>query len=390
MNRIIHIPRIIIFLLSLLLTTGCSNDINEVQNLNFATAIGVDFKDNKYHIYIQMLGLSSVAKTEDATNAPPQVYLSETIGETFIDAFFKAYRTSQERIIWAHVTAIVLSESALNKGIENIYDGLTRYYEFRPTPWVFGTLEPIADILSANGFFNQSSLNTILHSPQSSYEQGSWVRPIRLNKFARELLEPVQTTYIPTLKINRKQWKKNKEAESKLEINGAFFLKNKEYKGFFELNDIKGIRWIASETERASILVPSKENPEFLSVFEEQYVKIIPIKVNGRYKYDVVFFAKGYISNRLKNNVLNVNHMQNFVKDSIISQIKDFYQLGLDKNIDFLNLEYQLYRKHNSKWKQMTKKNEPFLEEDSINDFKAYISLQHSGSFKKQKIKIDD
>ncbi|WP_419393850.1 Ger(x)C family spore germination protein [Cytobacillus praedii] len=390
MKNIIFKSRFLFLLPSLLLISGCSNDINEVQNLNFGTAIGVDFKDDKFHIYIQMLGLNSIAKTEGGDTPPPQVYISETIGETFIDAFFKAYRTSQERIIWAHVTAIVLSESALNKGIENIYDGITRYYEFRPTPWVFGTLEPIDDILSANGFFNQSSLNTILHSPQSSYEQGSWVRPLKLNKFARELLEPAQTTYIPTLTINKKQWKKNKEFEPKLAINGAFFLKNSEYKGFFKLNDIKGIRWIASESKRVPILVPSKEKPEFLAVFEEKHIKIIPINVNGKFKYDIVFFANGYISNRLKNNVLNVNHMQNFVKDSIISQIKDFYQLGLDKNIDFLNLEYQLYRKHNSKWKQMTKKNEPFLEEDSINDFKAYISLQHSGSFKKQKIKIDD
>ncbi|KOP82936.1 Ger(x)C family spore germination protein [Cytobacillus solani] len=390
MKNMLFKLRILFLLPSLLLISGCNNDINEVQNLNFGTAIGVDFKDDKFHIYIQMLGLSSVAKLEDGTNVPPQVYISETIGETFIDAFFKAYRTSQERIIWAHVTAIVLSESALNKGIENIYDGLTRYYEFRSTPWVFGTLEPIDNILSTNGFFNQSSLNTILHSPQSSYEQSSWIRPIKLNKFARELLEPVQTTYIPTLTINKKQWKKNKGVEPKLAINGAFFLNNKEYKGFFELNDIKGIRWIASESKRVPILVPSKEKPEFLAVFEEKYVKIIPINVNGKYKYDVVFFANGYISNRLKNNVLNVKHMQNLVKDNIITQIKDFYQLGLDKNIDFLNIEHQLYRKHNREWKQMKKNNEPFLEEDIINDFKAYISLQHSGSFKKQKIVIHD
>ena len=78
-----------------------------------------------------MLGLSSVAKNESGKKAPVEVYVSETKGKTFIDGFFKAYYTSQERFIWAHVTAIVLSENVLKTGVSNVFDGLTRYYEFQ-------------------------------------------------------------------------------------------------------------------------------------------------------------------------------------------------------------------------------------------------------------------
>ncbi|MEW9052399.1 MAG: hypothetical protein AB2392_14665 [Neobacillus sp.] len=74
----------------LLLVTACDHDIGEIENQNFATAIGVDYRDGKYFVYIQMLGLSSVAKSEGGNKEPPEIYVSETSGATFIDAFFKA------------------------------------------------------------------------------------------------------------------------------------------------------------------------------------------------------------------------------------------------------------------------------------------------------------
>lgn len=138
-------------------------------------------------------------------------------------------------MLWANVTAIVLSENVLNKGLGSVFDGLTRYYEFRPTPWVFGTKAPMVDILSTTGFFNQSSLDTILHSPESSYEQSSTLKPVKLNQFAREFFDPGRTTYIPSLTVNDTQWKKNKKSEAKLAIDGDFFYIAASIKVIFRL-----------------------------------------------------------------------------------------------------------------------------------------------------------
>lgn len=118
--------RSIILLICLRFLTACQYDIGEIENQNFATAIGVDYRHGKYYVYIQMIGLSAVAKSEGSQKAPPEVYVSVTSGKTFIDGFFKAYATSQERFLWANVTAIVLSENLLKKGLGNVFDGLTR------------------------------------------------------------------------------------------------------------------------------------------------------------------------------------------------------------------------------------------------------------------------
>lgn len=389
MKRITMIACSINLVLCLFVLTACENDIGEIENQNFATAIGVDYRDGEYYVSIQMIGLNSIAKTEGSDKGPPQVYVSETSGKTFIDAFFNAYYTSQERFLWAHVTAVVLSENALEQGMDSIFDGLTRYYEFRPTPWIFGTKSPILDILSAIGFFDQNSLNTILHSPESSYEQRSTIRPLKLNQFEREFFDPGRTTYIPSLTIDDQQWKKNKKSEAKLAIDGAFFLHNHKYKGYFPYEKLKGMRWIAPETVRASLLLPNETRPEFIAVLEDQTVKIIPEKQDGNFRFTVLFLANAIVSNRIKNNTLNVNAMEEYVQKGIISEIRQLYRLGLEHDIDFLNFEHQLFRKYNADWKKL-KDQGTLLQEDSIKSIDAHITLEHSGSFKNRKIEIKE
>ncbi|WP_077212804.1 Ger(x)C family spore germination protein [Bacillus dakarensis] len=379
----------LIIILCLMSVTSCSSDIGEIENQNYATAIGVDFVDDEYVIYIQMIGLGSIAKSENGEKSPPKVYVSKTKGKTFIDGFFKAYHTAQERILWAHVTAIVLSQSALEQGLGNIFDGLTRYYEFRPTPWMFATKDSIEDILTASGFFQQSSLNTILHSPESSYEQSSTIKPVKLNRMAREVTEPGRTTYLPSLSVNKKQWAINSKKEPKLEINGAFYLKGQDFQGFFSWEQLKGMRWITSETQRASLLVPEGNNPEFVAVLKNQAFDIQPIKSNDNFEFKLTYLATGLISNRMKNNVINIEAMEDFTQETIIAEIRDLYQLGLKHNVDFLNLEHQLYRKHHSDWKRL-KEQETLLREDSIKGIHAAITLEHSGSFKNRKIRIGE
>ncbi|MEH7178092.1 Ger(x)C family spore germination protein [Neobacillus vireti] len=378
-----------ILVLCLLFVTACENDIGEIENQNFATAIGVDYRDGEYYVYIQMIGLSSVAKSEGGYKAPPEVYVSETRGKTFIDGFFKAYYTAQERFLWANVTAIVLSENVLKKGLGSVFDGLTRYYEFRPTPWIFGTKASMVDILSTTGFFNQTSLNTILHSPESSYEQSSTINPVKLNQFAREFFEPGRTTYIPSLTINDTQWKNNKKNEAKLAIDGAFFLSNQKYKGYFPYKNLKGMRWLTPKTKRASILLPNKNNPAFLTVLEDQLVKIYPEKLDENFRFTILYIANGIVSNRMKNNTINVDAMEEFVKKGILSEVRQLYQLGLSHDIDFLNLEHQLYRKYQSDWKKL-KDQDTLLREDSIKSIEVHITLEHSGSFKNRKITIKE
>jgi Ger(x)C family germination protein len=377
-------------MLLLIFFTSCS-DIKEVQKMSYVTAVGVDFQNNEYIGYIQLVSFQGEA-TEGGTGEP-SVWVSETKGKTFDEALSTAYNTAQERLLWAHVNTILVSEAALNEGFHHIFDVLTRYYELRLTTWIFGTNDPIKEVFSTTSFFNQSGLETILHQPQGTYEQNSTIRPIKLQKFARELYEPVLTTYLPSVSINTEDWVHNLKKDPKLEIDGAFFIKNKNFKGFYTLEELNGLRWLTPETERAGVQILDKEGePDFNIVFERNDIKIKPLKtkIQEKPKFDIRINLEGVISNRDENKITNIEKMEDSIREEIKKEILNLYQLGVEKDTDFFRLEHKLFREQHKTWKQLRAGGGKILTDDLLEEIKLDVTVKHSGALKNRTIKMED
>src|SRR5690606_16754685 len=152
-------------------------------------------------------------------------------------------------------------------------DLISRYYEYRRTPWVFGTSESIHDIFSTGGFFGESPLSSILHEPEGIYSQSSTIKPIQFHRFISYFFEPGCTTIVPTLSINKVEWKEGSEVEPKLMISGAIFLKNKVFQSNIPLKELSGLRWVQEGSKRAGISVPSDTDASLQIVFREPKVK---------------------------------------------------------------------------------------------------------------------
>ncbi|OLS33806.1 hypothetical protein BTR22_19990 [Alkalihalophilus pseudofirmus] len=373
------VKRTMILLVSVFILSGCS-DIKELQNANYATAIGVDFKEGKYESYIQMVNLDQVATTEGGGRGEPQMLVSKAVANTFEEAFFEVYQTAQQRIIWAHVTSIVLSDSALDEGFQHIFDALTRYYEFRLTPWVFGTSEPIEEVLSQTGFFAKTSLDTVMHNPMRSYEQSSKIRPIKLQRLAREMFEPSQTTYIPSLAIDQSHWEKNNEDESKLKINGAFFIQNEHFKGFYTVDQLKGLRWITSDTQRASLVVPGGSDTEYVIILKDPVPRTSAHVKEDKPSFDIGVSMRGYFTNRNENNHLLLPQITQQSIRVVEEEIRALYQLGIENNVDFLNLEHLFFRKHPKEWLTLREDGQLFIDEDSLNEITIHFNIKHTGA----------
>ena len=100
--------------IGVILLTGCW-DSKEVQSINFITAIGIDYADNQYTTYAQLIDFSSIAKQEGPTpREGSKIWIGRGTGSTLSMAINNLYQTSQQQTLWTHVKAIVLSKMLWN------------------------------------------------------------------------------------------------------------------------------------------------------------------------------------------------------------------------------------------------------------------------------------
>jgi spore germination protein KC len=377
----------LIVMVGLLFCSGCATDVKDIDKLNYVSAIGMDYVDGKYHGYIQLIDFQSVAKTSDGQRQPAKIWVGEGVGSSFEESLFDLYRTAQERIYWGHMTAVVISESALKQGFGEVYDSIIRYYEFRLTPWVYGTRESIKDIFSTAGFFGQSPLSTILHEPEGTYSQTSSIKPIKLHRLIGQINEPGFTSCIPTLALNKKQWKEKNKIESKLMIDGAMFLKNESYLSYIPLKELAGLRWIQRGTVRAGVPVPNKTEPSVQIVVDKPKTKLKLNMAGDDIRYNIDMKATGYIVNRTQNSLLELRQLTEKTTEVIEQEIRKSFLAGLKKHTDIYNLEHNLYRYHYREWKAISPAESRLLNKNEIGDIHIDLNIEHSSSEKNTQIK---
>lgn len=222
-----YIQRWLLGLLSLslcLVTSGCWSAY-EIQQVDYAKAIGIDYRDGMFHMYVQTMDFASVAKSESSTKTAetPPVWVGHASGRTFNLAVNELFRSSQLHIAWGHVTAIVMTESILtSKHIKEVFDMLGRFPESRYTTWVYGTRDPLENILSATSIYNMSPLDSILHNPLPSFLEESLYPPVLSFKLIATHNDASTTTYLPCIAMNKEHWSQNKKNHELFIIDGAF------------------------------------------------------------------------------------------------------------------------------------------------------------------------
>jgi len=366
-------------ILASMLLTGCW-DIKDPQDVNYLSAIGLDYVDNQYIAYAQMLDFSTVAKLESGKaqqHAP--VWVGKGIGETVDTAINSLYDTAQLRVFYGHINAIIYSENVLKKGLEPIFDLLNRYYEFRYTPWVFGTDLPIDKIMTVSPFFNLSPMSSVMHQPMESYKQQSKILPLTSREFISNYREPGKTALLPSLGIKDDVWKQDLKNHPMLDLVGVYAFHGGSYSVPIKEDKIIGLRWVQPETLRASLIVRSAEKPHATIWLGHPNVKITPEVKADRLSYDVEV--------RITGSIVDVMHplpeqtLEQYAAEQIRAEIQQTYKEGLRNHVDLLQLEHALYRKNNKLWKTMRDRNQLKLTSDIL-DIHVHVHLDNSGKLK--------
>ncbi|MCQ6557791.1 Ger(x)C family spore germination protein [Paenibacillus mendelii] len=379
MHRII---KLYLGLLLLFVLSGCWSS-KTIQHMDYATAIGLDYKDGFYITYIQVLSFSQVAKTEtmEIGKSIP-VWVGKGQGKTVSEALSSLYRTSQLRVYWGHVRAIVFSDAfARNKqALQQAYDSINRYREIRYNILVYGTKEPLPKILTQQSILNLSPLDTILDSPQDSYEQQSEIAPQYAFRVISEINEPMRATYLPTLATTDESWTENEKKKSMFLNDGAYIMQNKEFKGWFSLDDLIGSKWMEKRTKRFLINVPAGDNPHIAISLNNPRYRIKPYIDKNEVKFNIDVRIKGNVEEMTEN--YSISKLEAEAAAVVRSQILHTYRKGLPNQTDILNLLGVFYRNQPREWQRLNKMNKIVLKEDTLNKISVKITLIHTGKYK--------
>jgi spore germination protein KC len=317
------------------LLSGCWN-IKEIQDVNYVTAIGIDFNQERktFTVFAQILDFSNVAKLETGfPDKSPPIWVGKSEGKTIQDAIDSLTTDAQQRLFWGHISVIVLSEQVLKNCLKQSIDFVNRYREIRYNIWLFSTRDKIDNIFRTKSFFKLSALSNILHEPNELYRQRSYILPIHFFEYLAEASTPNQTVYIPSISLSDEHWKADHKPKELLKISGAHFLINNRLMGWLPESKLTGMRWLEKEVQRSQVTVLKKDEP-IASIMVEN-LRISAKKKEGE-KIWLRVRGKGIMNEKLSSASLKT--IERKTEKVIASEILRTYRQGLKIHADVLGV----------------------------------------------------
>lgn len=362
-----------------LLLTGCW-DIKDIQDINYVNAIGFDFKDDQYIVWVQMIDFSTVAKMESgkSTQHVP-VWIGTGKGNSPAMALDDLYRSAQLRIFYGQINAVVLSENVLKKGTQEVADLQRRYFEMRYTPWIYGTKQPIGELFAIVPFFNLSPISSMLHQPLESYRQEAIIAPLSTREFASSIREPGNSTILPSIGITTSHWKEDTKPHPMLTFDGVFALQNGTYKGWLSEQQAPGLRWLNPETNRSPVALTSGNKPEADLSLERPKVNVTARVKNGKPSYSIRVRLTGNVNQLFT--PISEEELERRAAERVLADIRRTFEEGLAIHADLLQLQHALYKQRNRQWKKINREDGGISPETKV-DIRVSVKLIHAGKLK--------
>ncbi|MCZ8515368.1 Ger(x)C family spore germination protein [Paenibacillus filicis] len=362
--------------------TGCWNS-KEIQKMAYVTAIGLDYENGKYITYVQVLNFSNIARGETGEvgkNVPAWIGKGE--GVTVTESFNSIYSTSQLRIFWGHVKAIVVSERFLKNSerVKEAYDMLNRYREVRYNILLYGTKEPLRDILSQKSILNLSPLDTLMDTYAQMYSQRSFILPTYGYKIIAQFNEPAVSATLPSLSIDRKSWSEDKRERPMFRIDGAYYFHAQQLTGWLSEKDLEGYRWLQTKLERSPINIPDNSSPDAAVVLIKPNVHFQYVVKHGKPYFSIHLTMMAYVDEMVRN--LSKKQIEEKSAQVIKVQIIETYNKGLSIQADVLKLGEYLYRENPKLWQSLHHDGELIIEPDSLDSIDVKVTLMHTGKYK--------
>ncbi|MGO0062371.1 Ger(x)C family spore germination protein [Brevibacillus fluminis] len=377
-----HKIAFVLLLCSTLLLGGCWNS-KEIEHLRYPTALGIDYRNNQYEIYLQLVDISVIAKMEGGGRRTGQeMVVLKGVGRSFDEAAFNIYSFTQQRVNWSHIRAVIFGEGALKLGLDVFLDNFSRYGEFRHTWWTFTAQSNVKDLLLLYPTMNTPAIFSQLGDPTTVFRQSSYIQPVMLNRFEAQLYEKSVTTILPRLSTqNEKVYTTSKlRKHPVLTRNGVCVLSKRKWLGCLSVAQASGLRWMSTKTVRTPVNLFEGKNPIADLVFEDPRPTITYRMKDGKPYFTIKVETSGSLSDL--NQQTSVSKLEKESAKLIEKQIRDTYLHGLKMHADIFSFSRIMYRQNVKLWKTLQKDGQLQLTPASLEKIEVKATLKNSGELK--------
>ncbi|WP_206669839.1 Ger(x)C family spore germination protein [Paenibacillus luteus] len=358
-----------------LLLQGCWDEVN-LQDVSYISALGIDYKEDHYEVYAQMIKFALIAKTESLQPDPNPVWNGRGKGDSILLALNDLTQAGHTLLSLEHLKTVLVQERAMSR-MNDIMDGINRQRASRYTSLLYGTRAPIEKIFTTDTFFDQSPLNSIMYMPSPLDSQRSFIRPYELQLVMQTLKEPAMVTTLPSLNANESYWTRKKQPLQIQFIDGIFVFHELRYAGYLTEADAAGLRWVNPEFKHFLIKAEGPAGKSTIGIVASR-PRLQTSFVNGKPVFTLHLKMAGDISEMAGR--MNADEVVTSVESQVKEQIEDTYRKGLAKKMDLFLLEHQLYRYHLKYWKEACK-GKIWLPQAEQLKTEVHFQLIHSGNF---------
>lgn len=360
----------VILFLPLVLLSGCW-DVDEPERMLYIHGIGVDFKDGKYEVYVQIINFANTAKSEAPSTELPQSEVGYATGKTLDEAVHKLYLTMDEKVYWGHMSYMVVSEEVLKNAILSpVIDTFIRFRETRYTIWVYATKGSVEEVLLVKPVLNKSISLSKLSDPENSFKQESYVEPIDIRRLIIDMNEPGYEAIIPVVTVTE-NLRSNKESLEVIDINGVAVVTPEGLQGYVLGDQARGIQWMSNEMKRGQLTFKLSNGEYITTIIEKVNSKIEPVSGTGEARFDITVNMTVYISVIVGD--VSYEELREHVIEEVEKEIRTTYEEALKKDIDIYGFSTVLYREKVKAWKEQHTDGKLNLTESSIRNLTIHL-----------------
>jgi len=359
------------------LLSGCWDEI-EPQRMYYVNGVGVDFKDNQFKIYLQLINFKNIAKSETPSVPETPAEIGYATGETMEEAIYELYHSIDHEMFWGHMTYLIFTEEALkHEEVISVFDTFLRFRETRYQINVHFTQDSLKEILLITPILNSSLIDSHLSHPLNIQKLEVFTEPVNLKDLVIGLNEPSHEVSLPLVSIDKNWETKTEQPSKETTIKGIGILSKDGFKGVIIGDTARGINWMHNKKNRGDLTFKLDNNKSLTVDMEKKYLDVKPVIKGNQVQFEIDIRVD-VILNGFKNKVTE-KEIRKGVINKIKEEIRATYKAGLQLDGDIYRLSEHLYRNNVKVWKTLENNGKIPLTEESIKKINVEIDKIKSG-----------